>query len=246
MKRSLRSWLWRVPLDQEVDEEIAFHVEMRTRELIDKGVDRRIARDMVLARIGDPSRLKRTCLDLGRKREREMRLTQWLEEFREDVRFAIRQLRMSPGFTLVATITLALGIGANSAMFALADAALVRPLPFSEPDRLVVLSELSQGQPGLPVNPVDFVDWAERARSFTAMAAVVRGGGTFVGDDGVAEPIPAQAVTARFFDVLGVTPIAGRTFRDDDEGPTSDVVVLSEGFWRRRFGADPTLVGRAT
>ena len=246
MKRSLRSWLWRIDVAQEVDEEIAFHVEMRTRELIDRGVDPRIAREMVLARIGDATRLKRTCVDLGRKREREMRLTQGLEEFREDVRFAIRQLRMSPGFTLVATITLALGIGANSAMFALADAALVRPLPFPEPDRLVVLSELFQGQPGLPVNPVDFGDWAERARSFTAIAAVVRGAGSYVGDDGVAEPIPAQAVTARFFDVLSVTPIAGRTFRDDDQGPTSDVVVLSEGFWRRRFGADPALIGRAT
>ena len=246
MKRSLRSWLWRVPLDQEVDDEIAFHIEMRARELVDRGVDPRIAREVVLARIGDAARLKRTCVDLGRKREREMRLTQWLEEFREDVRFAFRQLRMSPGFTLVATITLALGIGANSAMFALADAALVRPLPFPEPGRLVVLSELFQGQPGGPVNPVDFVEWTERARSFTAIAAVVRGGGSFVGDDGVAEAIPAQAVTARFFDVLGVTPIAGRTFRDEDEGPVSNVVVLSEGFWRRRLGADPALIGRAT
>ena len=246
MKRSLRSWLWRVDITQEVEDELAFHVEMRTRELIDKGVDPRIAREMVLARIGDAARLKRTCVDLGRKREREMRLTQWLEEFREDVRFAIRQLRMSPGFTLVATITLALGIGANSAMFALADAALVRPLPFPEPDRLVVLSEFFQGQPGGAVNPVDFVDWTERTRSFSGMAAVVRGGGSIIGDDGVAEPIPAQAVTARFFDVLGVTPIAGRTFRDDDEGPAPNVVVLSEGFWRRRFGADPALVGRAT
>ena len=227
MKRSLISWLWRVPLDQEVDDEIAFHIEMRARELVDRGVDPRIAREMVLARIGDAARLKRTCVDLGRKREREMRLTQWLEEFREDVRFAFRQLRMSPGFTLVATITLALGIGANSAMFALADAALVRPLPFPEPGRLVVLSELFQGQPGGRVNPVDFVEWTERARSFTAIAAVVRGGGSFVGDDGVAEAIPAQAVTARFFDVLGVTPIAGRTFRDEDEGPVSNVVVLS-------------------
>ncbi len=131
-------------------------------------------------------------------------------------------------------------------MFALADATLVRPLPFPEPERLVSLSELWQGQPGGAVNPVDFVDWTERTHTFAAIAAVVRGGGSIVGDDGVAEPIPAQAVTARFFDVLGVTPIAGRTFRDDDEGPAPDVVVLSEGFWRRRFGADPTLVGRAT
>jgi putative ABC transport system permease protein len=246
MKRSLRSWLWQVPLDQEVHEELSFHIEMRTRELVDKGVDPRIAREMVLARLGDATRLKRTCMDLGRKREREMRLTRRFEEFSADLRFAVRQVKASPGFTLVAVLTLALGIGANSAMFALADAALVRPLPFPEPQRLVSLAELFEGQPVRPVNPVDFVDWSERTRSFTAIAAVVRGGGSIVGDDGVAEPIPAQAVTASFFDVLGVKPIAGRTFRNDDEGPAPDVVVLSEGFWRRRFGADPTLVGRAT
>ena len=76
MKRSLRSWLWRVPLDQEVDEEIAFHVEMRTRALVERGMDPRAAREAALARIGDLGRLKRTCVDLGRKREREMRLTQ--------------------------------------------------------------------------------------------------------------------------------------------------------------------------
>ena len=131
MKRSLRSWLWRVRLDQEVDEEIAFHIEMRTRELVESGVDPRVAREMVLARLGDVARLKRTCVDLGRKREREMRLTQWFDEFRTDLRYAIRQLKASPGFTLVAALTLALGIGANSAMFALADAALVPPAAIS-------------------------------------------------------------------------------------------------------------------
>jgi putative ABC transport system permease protein len=246
MKRSLRLWLWRVDVTQEVDEELAFHVEMRTRELVEKGMDPRIAREMVLARLGDAARLKRTCIDLGRKREREMRFMQWFDEFRDDVRYAVRQLKTSPGFTLVAALTLALGIGANSAMFALADATLIRPLPFSEPDRLVALSEFFQGRPGGAVNPVDFVDWSARARSFTAIAAVVRGGGSIVGDDGIAEPVPAQAVTTRFFDVLGVRPIAGRTFRDEDGGPAPDVVVLSEGFWRRRFGADPTIVGRAT
>ena len=235
-----------MPLDQEIDEEIAFHIEMRARELVERGVDPRIAREMVLARLGDADRLKRTCVDLGRKRDREMRLTQWLDEFRDDVRFAVRQLKTSPGFTLVAVITLALGIGANSAMFALADATLVRPLPFPEPNRLVSLSEFWQGEPGGAVNPVDFVDWTERTRSFTAIAAVTGGAGSIVGDDGVAEQVPAQAVTSRFFEVLGVRPISGRTFRDEDEGPAPDAVVLSEGFWRRRFGADPTLVGRAT
>ena len=96
MKRSLRSWLWRVDVDSEVDDELAFHIEMRTRELVEKGVDPRIAREMVLARIGDASRLKRTCVDLGRKRDREMRLTQWLDERRQDVRFALRQLKSTP------------------------------------------------------------------------------------------------------------------------------------------------------
>src|SRR5262245_53698165 len=144
MKRSLRSWLWRVPLDQEVDEEIAFHIEMRTRELIERGVDPKTARAIVVARVGDTRRLKRTCIDLGRKRDREMRITQFLGELRDDVKFAIRQLRAAPGFALVAVITLALGIGANSAMFALADATLLRPFPFPEADRLTRVWERFQ------------------------------------------------------------------------------------------------------
>src|ERR1041384_1576776 len=102
MKQSLRSWLWRVPLDQEVDEEIAFHIEMRTRELVDQGIDPATARDVVTARLGNVARLRRTCVEIGRKRDREMRLTQHLEEFRDDVRFAWRQLRRSPGFTATA------------------------------------------------------------------------------------------------------------------------------------------------
>jgi hypothetical protein len=92
MKRSLRSWLWRVPLVQEVDEELAFHIEMRTRELIERGMDPKAAREIVLSRIGDLGQLKRTCEDLGKKRDRDMRLTQWLEDLKDDVAVALRQL----------------------------------------------------------------------------------------------------------------------------------------------------------
>ena len=127
-----------------MDEELAHHIEMRTRELIERGLDRRAAREIVLARIGDLGQLKRTCRDLGRKREREMRLSQWLEDLRDDVAIALRQLKASPAFALVAVLTLALGIGANGAMFAVADATLLRPLPYPQADRLVAVSELRQ------------------------------------------------------------------------------------------------------
>ena len=249
MKRSLRSWLWRVPLDQEVDDELAFHIEMRTRELVARGVDPRVARETVLARLGDVTHLKRTCVDLGRKRDREMRLTQWFEEFTSDVTFAVRQLKRAPGFTVVAALTLALGIGANSAMFALADAALFRPLPFRDPDRLVIVDEWGpQQQARSRIELLNFREWATQSRTFESMAAVwipgTGGGPTLTGADGTPEIIPGQSVTASFFDVLGVRPILGRTFRPTDETIDPTVVVVSEGFWRRRFAADPALVGR--
>jgi putative ABC transport system permease protein len=245
MKRSLRSWLWRVPLNQEVDEEIAFHVEMRTRELVEAGMDPRIAREMVLARLGDVGRLKRTCVDLGRKRDREMRVTQWFEEFRADVMSALRQMKAAPGFTLVAALTLALGIGANSAIFALADATFLRPLPFTAPhDRLVMIWERFPNGFLSQVSPLDFNDWADQNRSFDAMAAFLANSVSMIGPDGAPEQVTAQMVSARFFDLLGVTPIAGQTFVPSD-AVEPNTVVLSEGFWRRRFGADPTVVGRS-
>ena len=245
MKRSLRSWLWRVDVAQEVDEEITFHIEMRTRELVDRGVDPRVAREMVLARLGDVGGLKRTCVDLGRKRDREMRLTQFIEELRADVTSAFRQMRAFPGFTAVATLTLALGIGANSAIFALADATFLRPLPFTAPhDRLVMVWERYPNGFLSQVSPLDFADWADQNQSFDAMAAFLANSVALIGPDGGAEQVTSQMVSARFFDVLGVTPIAGRTFvLSDTVEPNS--VVLSEGFWRRRFGADSTLVGRS-
>ena len=141
MKRSLRSWLWRVPLDQEIDEEIAFHVEMRTRELIEGGMDPARARETAVRRMGDMARVKRTMVNVGRKRDRELSLALWLEELRDDVVFAVRQLRNAPIFALVAVTTLALGIGANSAIFAMVDATLLRPLPYAEPYRLVTIWE---------------------------------------------------------------------------------------------------------
>jgi putative ABC transport system permease protein len=247
MKRSLRSWLWRVPLDQEVGEELELHVELRVRDLVARGADPKTAREMVLARIGDMARLKRTCVDLGRKRDRDMRLAQWLDECGRDVAFALRQLKAAPGFTIVTAITLALGIGANSAMFALADATLLRPLPFAEPDRLVMIEGRTVASERSGVSFVDMRDWSVQNHTLEALGGIslgTGGGPMLEGPDGSRESVERQGVTTHFFDALGVRAVAGRTFQAPDDGPTTSVVVLSEGLWRTRFGGDPTLIGR--
>ena len=228
-------------LDQEIDEELAFHIEMRTRELVERGVDPRIAREMVLARLGDVARLKRTCVDLGRKRDREMRLTQWLEELRDDV--TIRDAAVASRHRDSRSWRRSrsrLGIGANGAIFALVDATLLRPLPLPEPDRLAIAWERSDAVLRGPVSPLNMLDWNDQTRTFEKMAGFIPGVGSMVmaGANGTTEAVPRQWVTSGMFDVLGVRPIAGRTFlpsddtqRDQRRGPERR--LLAEPFRRR-------------
>jgi putative ABC transport system permease protein len=178
---------------------------------------------------------------------REMQLTQWPDELRDDVKFALRQLRRAPAFACIAAITLALGIGANSAIFALVDATLLRPLPFPDPERLVMIWERTDASPRDAVSPLDLVDWNHRNRTFDRIAGFVPsvGGMVMAGADGSAETVPRQWVTAGIFDALGVKAIVGRTFLPSDDSRRAHVVVLSEAFWHARFNADPTVVGRA-
>ena len=245
MRRSLRSWLWRVPLDREFDEEIELHIEMRTRELIDQGIEPAKAREIAIRRMGDLEAFKRACVDLGRKRDREMSVMLWLEELKDDVKFAFRQLAAAPAFTLVATLTLALGIGANSAIFALVDATLLRPLPYGEPDRLVTIWETADNTARGYASPLNMLDWKTRSRTFETIAGFTPnvGGMVIEGKDGNAEHVSRQWVSAGIFDVLGVKPIIGRTFSAEDEQQRANVLVLSEGFWESRFNRDPNVIG---
>ncbi|HEY6509106.1 MAG TPA: ABC transporter permease, partial [Vicinamibacterales bacterium] len=234
MRRSLRSLLWRVPIDQEVEEELAFHMEMRRRE--GKPLD-----------AAEITRVRLACLEIARKRDREMRLTQWLGDVGTDIRFAIRQLRGSPGFTFVATLTLALGIGANSAIFALADVTLLRPLQLADAERLVAVMERSVSAPRAGVSYPTLRDLSEQNRSFETLAGIAQGagGGPLVtAPDGTVETVERQYVTAGFFEVLGVVPVVGRTFQSRDEGPAAAVVVFSESLWRSRFAADRSVIGQ--
>jgi putative ABC transport system permease protein len=177
-----------------------------------------------------------------------MRLTEWFEELRSDLRLAVRQLISAPGFTAVATVTLALGIGVNSAIFALADAALLRPLPFGRAEGLVMLWERTPSSAKTGVSPLNMRDWSLQSRSFDGIAYIQRGmggGPLLTAPDGSIETAERQSTSANFFDVLEVVPLVGRTFKAEDDGPSPRVVLLGEAVWRRRFSADPSIVGRA-
>ena len=166
-----------------------------------------------------------------------MRVAQWFEELRDDVKFAWRQLRGTPGFAVVAVLTLALGIGANSAIFALVDATLLRPLPYGDPGRLVTIWDRTESNPRSYASPLNMLDWKARSRSFETIAGFTPnvGGMVMAGADGNAETVSRQWVTAGIFDVLGVHPVAGRTFRLTDDQQRVNAVVLSEAFWETRF-----------
>jgi putative ABC transport system permease protein len=162
-----------------------------------------------------------------------------------DLRYALRSLRKSPGFVLIAVLTLALGIGANTAVFTVVNSVLLTPIPYLDADRLVLLWEAKDParQATNVVNPGNYLDWKDRARSFTDLAAFTWTGIIFTGN--VPEMVQGRAVTPNFFDVLGVAPARGRTFTPEEAQPGGPrVIVISDGLWRRRFGADPGIVGR--
>jgi putative ABC transport system permease protein len=165
----------------------------------------------------------------------------------QDFRFAIRMLLKNPGFSAVAVLTLALGIGANTAIFSVVSSVLVRPLPFKDPDRLVTVWErnLKKGYEMNHAGVATFLDWKAQNNVFQSMAAFGIDEGLSLTGDHEPERVNAVPVSANLFDVLGVNPTVGRTFRAEEETPGSDqVVILSHGLWQRRFGSDPNLVGK--
>ncbi|HEY0970926.1 MAG TPA: ABC transporter permease [Gemmatimonadales bacterium] len=164
-----------------------------------------------------------------------------------DIRYALRTLRKSPGFTAFAALTIALGIGATSTIFGVVDAVLLSPLPYGDPATLVAVHETDRtaGNDAFPTTPATFLDWKRDARSFAAMAASRNQAATLTGD-GEPERVPGGAVSAGFFEVVGVRPILGRGFlAEEDAAGAGQVVVLSEGLWQRRFGGDRAVVGQS-
>jgi putative ABC transport system permease protein len=167
-----------------------------------------------------------------------------LHEIAQDLRYGWRSLLKARGFTIVAVLTLALGIGATSAIFSFVDGVLLRPLPYPHPDRLVQLTEKPPGGTRNPISALNFLDWQSQSTVFDALSATTGGSMTLSGVD---EPVLLRTgrVSASYFDVYAIAPALGRTFaRDEDEPGKDHVVVLSHALWATRFGGDPTLVGR--
>jgi putative ABC transport system permease protein len=166
-----------------------------------------------------------------------------MDALRQDLRYALRALRGAPGFTAIVLLTLALGIGANTAIFSVVNAVLLRPLPYQEPERLMLARETyGEGLVGTVSGP-NFLDWRGETRSFERLAASRMRFLTAAGD-GEPEEVAAAMVSADLFDLLGVPPVRGRGFVAGEDEGRGEVTVLSDGFWRARYGADPSVVGR--
>jgi putative ABC transport system permease protein len=163
----------------------------------------------------------------------------------QDLRYALRQLRKSPGFTTVAVITLALGIGANTAIFSVVNAVLLRPLRYPNPDQLVMLWEQNPHRGWFEniISGDNFLDWKKQNQVFAGMAAFESGSFNITGNH-QAEEIAAEKVSANLFSVLGVQPMRGRLFLPEENRQDKAAVVLSYGLWQQRYGGDPSLVGK--
>src|SRR5882757_3387002 len=167
-----------------------------------------------------------------------------METLLKDIRQGIRGLVRNPGFTAIAVITLALGIGANTAIFSVVNAVLLRPLPFDNPESIVWLWDTQPQLPTAPASLPDFLDWKEQNRSFEHLAAYQSGSMFFDTGDG-SQDVRVGLVTPEMFSLFHVSPVLGRTFTDEETLPGRyRVAVLSHSMWQNRFGSDPNVLGR--
>jgi len=239
IRRRMHSFVHHSRAEWEMQREIEMHIQQLTREGLGAGMTEAEARTAALREFGSIEQIKDECRDTRRVR--------WMQDFVQDLRYGVRMLRESPGFTAVALLTLALGIGANTAIFSVVDAVLLRALPYPDPDQLVLMSNVPEKQPNalLGISYRDFTAYREHNQVFSEMA-----GNTFhnLTLTGAGEPsiVNTADVTPEIFSVLGAAPLAGRLLLPEDGKPgAAAVAVISEDLWRSRFGSDPNVVGHS-
>jgi len=242
-RRYLR--FWRPNVREDVNQEIGFHLEALIEHYVAAGMSPDDARRAAMERFGDPDRVAGTMRNLAEQRETSMARSEWFHGTGRDLRFALRQLAKRPGFTAVALVTLALGIGANTAIFSAVNAVLLRPLPVRDLDRVVVVQDNlpKLGLLAYPMDPAEALGLTARHELFEA-AAGVHGTNPVLTGAGEPQRLARARSLGRFFDVFGVIPHRGRLYRpDESENGNHLVAVLAYDFWRE-LGADSTIVGR--
>jgi predicted permease len=228
----------------DVDAELAFHVEMRVRELVEQGVPPERARALAMRRFGDYASSRDACVEISTRRGRRTARTEYLAELRQDVVYAFRMLRRAPGFTIVALTTLALGIGANSAIFSVVQGVLLAPLPFRDADRLYRVTTLYPDGTPYSLSAPDFMSVREQARTFDQVEAFSGGVFTMLGA-GEPREVRGTTVSDGLLSLLGLQVTVGRPLMPGDtRAGRARVAMLDYGFWQRQFGGDPRVLGR--
>ena len=252
-------WFYKVPLrlrsllregrvEEELSDELRFHLERMIQEKVARGLAPEEARYAALRELGGMEQIKEEC--------RDMRQVSYIDNFLQDLRYGLRQLRRSPGITTVAVLSLALGIGANTAIFSLLNAVLLRDLPVQDPERLVLLGTARSGGSEEEFAATDLYSYSfyrelrQKNQVFSEVSALLSL--TLGGMHGAVDSSPSlekmdvQLVSGTYFPMLGVTPVLGRAFTEAEDEPAGGhpVAVISYAWWRRRFGRDPSVAGR--
>ncbi len=236
-----RSWvgatLRRSRMENEMDAELRFHMEAYAEDLVRGGMAREEAMRRARIEFGGIEQTKEEC--------RDMRRVNWIEDLVQDVQYAARMLSKSPGFTIVAILTLALGIGANTALFSVVNAVLLKPLPFRNPGKVVALWETETAPGSFPLTGEDYLDWRAQNSTFEDMSLYSWQSSYNVSEKDGTEGASVVRTQANFFSLLGAQAQIGRTFATgEDQNGGSHVAVLSDGFWKKHFGAQVDIVGK--
>lgn len=235
----LRALVRRQSVEDELDEELRFHLEREVEKHLSAGLSWDEAWRRARHALGGLDQAKEKC--------RDVRGTRWIEELFRSLGHALRTLSRSPGFASVSVLTLAIGIGASTAVFSLVDGILLKPFGYPEPERLVVVSQSvnvdGQVFEGIPVSAAHFREWKNRAGSLEGIALMRSSVRYITGTDGDPHRVFQVTVTPGFFEMLGVRPTLGRTFLESEAEEGHDrVLILSNGFWREYFQSDPDVV----
>lgn len=241
---------WGRDVQRDIDDELRFHLEMRERDFVASGMTSNDAHDATLQRFGSVDEVTRLLRahDIGRERSRQR--VEVFETLAQDVRYGIRKLLQAPGFTVAVVLVLALGIGINSAIFSAVDAALLRPLPFRDAERLASLGQMVRPPSAMRINGAPAPKRAPDTDDVAAMGDVIEAMGSYAAGglnlSGGGEPVRVKIAlaTPSLFPMLGATPALGRTFVKDEGSEHSNVVILSYGIWRRQYGGDSSVIGR--